>query len=48
MVTTMEVENFAIKKILVGQDSSVYILYWKTYKKSELLEEAMTPYEEPI
>ena len=33
MVITMEVENFAVKKVLIDQGSSVDILYWKTFNK---------------
>ena len=48
MVVTVEVENFAVKKVLVDQGSSVDILYWGTYQKLQLSEEDLRPYDEPI
>jgi len=48
MVITVEIENYAVKKVLVNQGSSVDILYWATYQKLQLLDTAMVPYDEPI
>jgi len=48
MVITVEVENYAVKKVLVDQGSSVDILYWATYQKLQLPDAAMVPYDEPI
>jgi len=48
MVTTVEIENYAVKKVLVDQGSSVDILYWATYQKLQLSDTAMVPYDEPI
>jgi len=31
MVTTVEIKNYAVNKVLVDQGSSVDILYWATY-----------------
>jgi len=31
MVITVELENYAIKKVLIDQGRSVDILYWATY-----------------
>jgi len=48
MVITVEIENYAVKKVLVDQGSSVDILYWATYQKLQLLDTVMVPYDEPI
>jgi len=48
MVITVEIENYAVKKVLVDQGSSVDILYWATYQKLQLLDTPMIPYDEPI
>jgi len=33
MVITVELENYAVKKVLIDQGNSVDILYWTTYQK---------------
>jgi len=48
MVIIVKIENYAVKKVLVDQGSSVDILYWATYQKLQLPETAMVPYDEPI
>ena len=48
MVITLEIENYAAKKVLVDQGSFVDILYWATYQKLQLLNTAMVLYEELI
>jgi len=48
MVITVEIENYAVKKVLVDQGSSVDILYWATYQNLQLSDTAMIPYDEPI
>lgn len=48
MVITVEIKKFVVKKILIDQGSSIDTLYWKTYKKLEFPEDAMTPYDELI
>jgi len=48
MVITVEIENYAVKKVLVDQGSFVYILHWATYQKLQLSDTAMVPYDEPI
>ena len=48
MVITVEIENYAVKKVLVDQGSSVDILNWATYQKLQLPDTAMIPYDEPI
>ncbi|XP_027931921.1 uncharacterized protein LOC114187764 [Vigna unguiculata] len=48
MVITVELENYAVKKVLIDQGSSVDILYWATYQKLQLPTTTMVPYDEPI
>jgi len=48
MVITVEIKNYAVKKVFIDQGSSVDILYWTTYQKLQLLNTAMVPYDEPI
>jgi len=48
MVITVEIENYAVKKVLVDQGSLVDILYWATYQELQLPDTAMIPYDEPI
>jgi len=48
MVINVELENYAVKKVLIYQGSSADILYWATYKKLQLPTTAMLPYDEPI
>ena len=43
MVITVEVESFAIKKVLIDQGSSVDILYWKTFNKMQIPLADLTP-----
>ena len=48
MVIIVEIENYAVKKVLVDQGNSVDILYWATYQKLQLPDTAMVPYDEPL
>jgi len=48
MIITNEVKNFAVKKVLVDQESLIDILYWKTYQNLQLSELAMIMYDEAI
>ena len=48
MVITVELENCAVKKVLIDQGNPVDILYWTTYQKLQLPPTAMVPYDEPI
>jgi len=48
MVITVELENYAVKKVLIDQGSVVDILYWATHQKLQLPTIAMVPYDEPI
>jgi len=40
----VEIECFAIKKVLVNQGSSIEILYWEMFKKLQILKDMMCPY----
>ncbi|XP_068475223.1 uncharacterized protein [Phaseolus vulgaris] len=48
MVITVEIDKFAIAKLLVDQGSSVDILYWETFKKMKIPEAEIQPYNEQI
>jgi len=48
MVITVDIESYAIKKVLIDQGNSIDILYWATYQKLQLPNIAMVPYDEPI
>jgi len=48
MVITVEIENFAVKKVLVDQGSSIDILYWETFKKLQIPEQQMLPFVDEI
>ena len=48
MVITVELENYAVKKVLINQGNSVDILYWATYQKLQLPTTVMVPYDELI
>jgi len=48
MVISIEVAEYGIEKVLVDQGSSVNILYWKTFRKMNLSEDLIVPYNEQI
>ena len=48
IIINVEIENYAVKKVLIDQGSSVDILYWATYQKLQLSDTTMVPYDEPI
>jgi len=48
MVISIEVAEYGIGKVLVDQGSSVNILYWKTFRKMNLSEDLIVPYNEQI
>ncbi|XP_027927449.1 uncharacterized protein LOC114184336 [Vigna unguiculata] len=48
MVISIEVAKYGIGKVLVDQGSSVNILYWKTFRKMNLSEDLIVPYNEQI
>jgi len=48
MVITVEIDKFAINKVLVDQGSFVDILYWKTSKKMKIHEIEIQPNDEQI
>jgi len=45
-VITIEIDKFAITKVLVDQGSSMDILYWKTFKKMRIPETEIQSYDE--
>ena len=46
MVFMVEIHKFAIVKVLVDQGSSVDILSWETFKKMQISEAEIHPYNE--
>ena len=48
MVISVEIKDFAVRKTLVDQGSSVDILYWRTFKKLKISEADIQHYSEPI
>jgi len=48
MVITVQIDKFAITKVLVDQGNSVDILYWKTFKKKRIPESEIQPYDDQI
>jgi len=48
MAIAIELENFAVEKVLSDQGSSIDILYGTTYQKLQLPATIMVPYDEPI
>nr|KYP33532.1 Gypsy retrotransposon integrase-like protein 1 [Cajanus cajan] len=48
MVISVEINNCIVKKTLVDQGSSADILYWKTFERLGILEQELTPYDEPL
>jgi len=48
MVIIVEIDKFAITKVLMDQGSSVDILYWRTFKKMRIPETEIQPYDEQI
>jgi len=48
IVIAIEVANCEIRKTLVDQGSSVDVLYWRTFKKMSLDEDAIIPLDEQI
>jgi len=48
MVITVDIDKFAIAKVLLDQGSSIDILYWKTFKKMRISEAEIQPYDEHI
>ena len=46
MVIAVDIDRFTIRKTLVDQESSVDILYWKTFKTMRMAETDMMPYDD--
>jgi len=46
MVITMEIDKFAITKVLVDEGNSMNILYWKTFRKMRIPKTEIQPYDE--
>ena len=48
MVIAVDIDRFTIWKTLVDQGSSIYILYWKTFKAMRMDETEMIPYDDHV
>ncbi|XP_052724059.1 uncharacterized protein LOC128193907 [Vigna angularis] len=48
MVITAVIARYSVGKVLVDQDSSVNILYWKTFQQMDISEDLIAPYNEQI
>ncbi|XP_014511615.1 uncharacterized protein LOC106770314 [Vigna radiata var. radiata] len=48
MVITARIAQYDVSKVLIDQGSSVNILYWTTFQKMALTEDAITPFHEQI
>ncbi|RDX75262.1 hypothetical protein CR513_44873, partial [Mucuna pruriens] len=48
LVITIEVANFAIKKVLIDQGNSANILYMSTFRRLQILEIKMCSYHEQL
>ena len=48
MVIMVDIDKFAIAKVLVDHGSSIDILYWETFKKMRIPETKVQPYDEQI
>lgn len=48
MVITAKIARYRVSKLLVDQWSSVNILYWKTFKRMNLSEDLILPYNKQI
>jgi len=48
MVIAVDIDKFAITKVLVDQGSSVDILYWEIFRKMQIPEIEIQPYDEQI
>ncbi|XP_014489656.1 uncharacterized protein LOC106752481 [Vigna radiata var. radiata] len=48
MVITAMIARYQVGKVLIDQGSSTNILYWKTFKRMEISEDAIMPFNEQI
>lgn len=46
MVIMAEIARYGVSKVLVDQDNSVNILYWKTFQRMDLTEDVIVSYNE--
>ncbi|XP_014503171.1 uncharacterized protein LOC106763501 [Vigna radiata var. radiata] len=48
MVITARIAQYDVSKVLVDQGSSVNILYWTTFRRMEIIEDMIAPFNEQI
>lgn len=48
MVITAMIARYQVGKVLIDQESSANILYWKTFKRMEVSEDVVMPFNEQI
>lgn len=48
MIVTAEIAGYGVSKVLIGQGSSVNILYWKTFQQMNVTNDLIDPYNMQI